>query len=69
MRTMGMILIVIGVIALIYSGINYTTKEEVVDIGPLEINKEKKHSINWPPITGALFLLSGIVALVVDKKK
>jgi uncharacterized membrane protein YdcZ (DUF606 family) len=68
MRTLGIILIGIGIIAFIYTGINYTTTEKVVDLGPLEINKEKKHSFNWPPIIGFILLLSGVVIIVTDKK-
>ncbi len=69
MKTLGIVLIAIGIAALLYSGFKYTTKENVVDIGPLEINKEKKHSVNWPPITGIVLLLGGIGVLIADKRK
>jgi uncharacterized membrane protein YidH (DUF202 family) len=69
MKNIGMILIGIGIVTLLYSGFTYTTREKVVDLGPIEINKDKKHSINWPPITGIALLISGILVLVVDKRK
>ena len=69
MKTLGMILIGAGILALLYSGFNYTTKKRVVDIGPIEIDKKQNNSVNWPPITGAILVVSGIVLLVVDKKK
>ena len=69
MRQLGIILLVTGIIALIYTGFTFTTKEKVVDLGPLEINKEKKHKIGWPPIAGGILIVSGIVLMVTDKKR
>ncbi len=68
MKNLGIVLIVIGAIALLYSGFTFTTKEKVVDLGPLEINKEKEHTVNWPPIAGGILLVGGIVLLVAGKK-
>jgi hypothetical protein len=45
-------MIVIGIAAFAVSGFSFTTKEKVVDLGPLEINKDKKHNVNWPPVAG-----------------
>lgn len=69
MKTIGIILIGAGIVTLLYSGFSYTTEEKVVDLGPLKIDREKKHSINWPPITGAVLVLSGIVVMILDKRK
>lgn len=69
MRSLGIALVVLGVLALIYTGFTFKTKEKVVDLGPLEINKEKKHAVNWPPIAGAVLLAGGLVLIVIDKKK
>jgi hypothetical protein len=69
MKPLGLILIGVGILALIYSGFKYTTEEKVVDLGPLKIDKEKKHNVNWPPITGIVLLLGGVIILAVDKKK
>jgi uncharacterized membrane protein YidH (DUF202 family) len=68
MKPLGLILIIVGILALIYTGFRYTTEEKVVDVGPLKIDKEKKHNINWPPITGVVLLIGGVVILAVDKK-
>ncbi|MES2565867.1 MAG: hypothetical protein V4565_03310 [Bacteroidota bacterium] len=68
MKGLGIGLIVIGVALMIFTGINFTTKENVVDLGPLEINKEKNHPIKWSPIIGGIILVSGIVVLLVKKK-
>jgi uncharacterized membrane protein len=69
MRSLGIILIILGILALIYTGFTYTTTEEVAEIGPLEVNKEKEHSVNWPPILGAIMLVGGIVLVATDRKK
>lgn len=68
MRSLGVILIVLGIIALVYTGFTYKTTEKVADIGPLEVNKEKEHTVNWPPILGAIMLVGGIVVIVSGRK-
>lgn len=68
MRTLGIVLIVLGIVALIYTGFSFTTKEKVLDVGPLEVNKEKENVVSWPPIVGALLVIGGIVVLVTAKK-
>jgi uncharacterized membrane protein YdcZ (DUF606 family) len=65
----GIILIVIGIFAFAYQGISYTTREKVVDLGPIHMTAEKKRTIPLPPIVGGIFLVGGIVLLVVRKKK
>jgi uncharacterized membrane protein YdcZ (DUF606 family) len=67
-RVIGIILIVIGIIMLVYNGFNFVTHKKVVDLGPLEINKEEKHNVSWPPIVGAVLIVGGIVVLARDKK-
>ncbi len=67
-KTLGIIVIVIGIIMVAYTGFDFVTNEKVVDIGPIEINKEKNHTIQWPPIVGLLIVIAGIVLLVRGKK-
>jgi uncharacterized membrane protein len=62
-RTVGLLLIVLGAIALIWGGITYTRREEIVDVGPVEIHANKKERIPLPPILGAIALVGGIVLL------
>ncbi|MBI5593445.1 MAG: DUF3185 domain-containing protein [Deltaproteobacteria bacterium] len=72
MRTttlLAVILIAIGIVAFGYQGITYTTRETVVDIGPLKIDAEKTKTFPLPPIVGAISLVGGIVLLVVVRKK
>jgi hypothetical protein len=65
----GIVLIVIGIFAFAYQGITYTTREKIVDIGPIHMSAEKTRTLPLPPIVGAISLVGGIVLLVVGKKK
>jgi hypothetical protein len=64
----GILLIVLGIVGLAYPRISYTTREKVVDLGPIEATKETKKSIPLPPILGGLSLAGGIVLLVAAGK-
>lgn len=68
MKTLGIILIVIGGIMTVFTGFNIITKEEVVDVGPIEVNKEEKTPVYWSPITGAILLIAGVVIVATSKK-
>ena len=65
----GIILIVIGIIAFAYQGITYTTREKVVDIGPIQMSADKTKTIPLPPILGAIALVGGIVLVVAGSRK
>lgn len=69
MRAFGIILIIVGILMMVFSSINFTTKEKVVDLGPLEVNKEKEHSVGWPVYVGGIVLLGGIGLTVAGGKK
>ncbi|HEX8515489.1 MAG TPA: hypothetical protein VF868_04760 [Bacteroidia bacterium] len=69
MRALGIILIVVGALMMAITGFNFVTKEKVVDLGPLEVNKEESHPVQWSPIIGGILFIGGIVALAVNKKK
>ena len=65
----GIILIVIGVVALAYQGITYTTTERVVDIGPLKVDKKKENTIPLPPVLGGLALVGGVILVATSARK
>ena len=67
-RTIGFIAIIIGVVMLSYSGFHYVTTERVVDLGPIKIDQEKNHSVQWPPIIGIVFLVGGLATLLSKKR-
>ena len=64
----AVVLIVIGVIALAYGGLSFTTKEKVAEVGPLKLEKDKTHSVSLPPILGVVALVGGIALLVVSRR-
>ena len=68
-KTLGIILIVLGLVGLVWGGFSYTTREKVVDIGPIHATREKTHNVPLPPIAGAVALMGGIVLLVARKKE
>lgn len=65
----GIALIVLGALALIYQGITYTTRETIVDIGPIEATAERERTVPLPPILGAIALIGGIVLVVTAGRK
>jgi hypothetical protein len=67
-RTLGIILIVVGLLGLAWGGINYTTHEKVLDMGPIHATREETHNVPVPPIAGALALMGGIVLVLTAKK-
>jgi hypothetical protein len=64
----GIVLILIGVVALAYQGFTYTTREKAVDLGPIQITAEKEHTVPLPPILGVAALVGGIALLVTGRK-
>ena len=68
-RTIGIVLIVLGLFGLAWGGFTYTTRDKVVDIGPFHATRDETHTIPVPPIMGAVALLGGIVLLVTAGKK
>lgn len=67
-KSLGIILIIIGVVMMAYTGFNYVTTERVVDIGPIKINKERNHLVQWSPVVGIVLLIGGFAAIVLDRK-
>jgi drug/metabolite transporter (DMT)-like permease len=65
----GIVLIVVGVIALAYGGLSFTTSEKVAEVGPLKLEREKTRSIPLPPILGGLALIGGVVLLIVGARR
>jgi hypothetical protein len=63
------VLIAIGVVSLAYQGITYTTREKVLEVGPIKATAEKEKTIPLPPILGGLALAGGVVLLVVGARR
>ena len=69
MKTIGIILLVIGLLMTVITGFTLVTKKKVADVGPIEISKQEKTPIYWSPITGAVLEGGGIILLLFARKK
>ncbi len=66
---LGIILLVVGALVFAYQGVTYTTREKVIDVGPLHVTAEREKTIPLPPLIGALALGSGLVLLVLGLRR
>lgn len=69
MRVFGFILLVAGIVMLLIRGISYTTKEKVVDAGPIEINKKENHTVTWPYYAGGVMAVAGLILVLADRRR
>ena len=69
MKIVGVILIVLGIVALAYQGITYTTSEKVVDLGPLKVEATKERTIPLPPLVGAAAVVGGVILVAVSARR
>ena len=65
----GVALIVAGTLALAYQGITYTTREKVIDLGPLKASVDKQKTIPLPPILGVVAMAAGVILVVVGNRR
>jgi uncharacterized membrane protein len=64
----GILLIILGVVALAYQGVTYTMPKKVLDIGPIQATKEEHKTIPLPPILGGIALVGGVALLIAGNK-
>lgn len=69
MKTLGIALLVIGIIMTAFTSMNIVTEKKVVDLGNIEISKKEKTPIYWSPITGGILAVAGILVLALNNKK
>lgn len=68
-KIFGAILIVLGLFGVAWGGFTYTTREKVIDIGPIHATRDKTHHVPVPPIAGAIALVGGVTLLLLSAKK
>lgn len=68
MRVLGIILIIVGILMIVFRGINFQQEKQVAKLGPLEINKKENKHIGWPTYAGGILVVAGIVAVVAGRK-
>jgi hypothetical protein len=67
-RTLGIVIVVIGIMMIVYTGFDFITTERLVDLGPVRIDKERNNFIQWPPVVGIVLLIGCIVTIAMDKR-
>jgi uncharacterized membrane protein YidH (DUF202 family) len=67
-KLIGILLIVFGVVALALGGIDYTTREKVIDLGPIQATADKHHSIPLSPIVGIASVAGGIALVFAGSR-
>ena len=65
----GIVLMALGVVALVYQGFSYTTKEKVLELGPLKAEVEHQTTVPVPPILGVLAVAGGVVLVIVGARR
>lgn len=69
MKITGIVLIIVGVLALAYQGFSYKKTEKDVDLGPVQIQHEETKNVPVPPIVGAVCIIAGFGALVFGGRR
>ncbi len=68
MKILGAILIVLGLIGVVWGGVTYTTRDKIIDIGPIHATRDKTHHVPVPPVAGAIALVGGVTILLLSAK-
>jgi hypothetical protein len=69
MTLAGVVLLVLGLVALAYQGFSYTSREKVIDIGPIEAHADTTKRVPIPPIAGGAAVLAGLALIVAGSRK
>ena len=68
MRSLGIILIVLGILGFVYQGFTYTKRDKVIDIGSIEASVDKKEHVFVPPIASAIAIGAGALILLTGRR-
>jgi hypothetical protein len=68
MAILGAVLLVFGIVALVYQGVNYTSHDTVIDIGPIHATADRQRTFPLPPIVGLAAVAGGVVLLITGAK-
>jgi hypothetical protein len=69
MRKTGIVLIIAGLLLTVITGFGFFTKEKVVDLGRVEINKKEQHKVKWSPYVGVGIMIVGGIMLLTGSKR
>jgi hypothetical protein len=65
----GVVLVVVGLLALLFGGVFWTDRDTLVDAGPVQITRDEREGVKIPPILGAIAVVGGIVLLVLPARR
>ncbi len=68
MQKLGIIIIVLGILLTIFSGISFKREDTLVEVGDIELTQEKEESVNWPQWLGIASIVGGVVIVLVGRK-
>ena len=69
MRNLGIIAIVVGILMIIFTSVNFKTNKKVLDVGSVQVNKKENHHLGWPAYTGIVVCVAGVIILLANKKR
>ncbi len=69
MKKVGIIILVVGLVITLITGFNFVTREKVLDVGELQISRDKKHNLSWSPLVGVVVMVIGGGILLFGVKK
>jgi hypothetical protein len=69
MKIFGIVLIVVGLLALAFGGISWTKREKVIDLGPIQAETQKRETLPLPPIFGGVAVVAGIALVVMSGRR
>ncbi|HYM79982.1 MAG TPA: DUF3185 domain-containing protein [Candidatus Limnocylindria bacterium] len=69
MRILGIILIVLGLVALVYKGFSYTKERTLIDVGPIEAKVDERKTVPLSPLVGGGAVIAGIVLVIADRRR
>ena len=69
MKKAGIVILILGIVITIFTGINFVTEEEVLEVGGLEVTREKEHNFDWSPLVGVGVIVAGGVIYLLGRKR
>ncbi|OOG72402.1 hypothetical protein [Algoriphagus sp. A40] len=69
MKTLGIILVVLGLVMLFVPGFDFTTKEKVIDAGPIQVSADKENRVSWPTYAGGIVTVAGLALVFLGRRK
>ena len=68
-RGIGIVLIIVGIVALVWGGVFWTERDTIVDAGPVEIQSEDREGFALPPVLGIIALIGGIALVAIPERR